>query len=100
MIHVGGTRASCACLSAWDDQAGLRHAAAGGRPRGLAIVGLATGSDRHEAAGIMVQDPASALFGVEGLQVTGVGLARTAALRCGGHRLPGRGGVPGVRRGL
>lgn len=50
----------------------MRRVAAGGEPAAFTIVGLAGGSDRQEAAGIVVQDTASALFGAEGLQVTGV----------------------------
>ena len=58
-------------------------------------------NDQQKAAGIVFEDTASALFGVEGLQVTGVEAGAGRRHRgVGGHRLPGRGGVPGLRHGL
>jgi hypothetical protein len=51
----------------------------------------------QEAAGIVFEDTASALFGAEGLRVTDVqaGPGRRVG-SMDGLRLPGRGGVPGL----
>jgi len=43
-----------------------------GKPAAFTISGLTTGIRDQKAAGIVFEDTASALFGVDGLQITGV----------------------------